>query len=285
MISKYDEFQLLNEAILNEEFDFSKIKDSIKNVADKNKVLNYLINKFNHAKKQPIRKHIAILLIAVFLINFGIKSNKWANNLSAHEIQELTDKIAQQQILSQETIADVININQYIVEEPKMFGNQEFIDATNLHTSDKAIKLIKKHERLRLKGYKIGDKRITIGYGHAELIKTSTYKIGDRITRKQANELFKKDLSIAESGIKRMFQRWKDAGIKIELTQNMFDAMVSMTFNMGVYGMATTDFIQHIKRGDFETAADSIRTTKISDKFPGLEDRREDEYELFTSQS
>jgi len=290
MISKYNDFQLLNEAILNEEFDFNQIKNSIKNVADKNKVLNYLINKFNKAKNQPFKKHIATLLIAVFLINFGLKSNKWANRLSDEKIQELTTKIAAQEILSQENMVQFFNTNLYTNEidnvdesEPRksIFDNQVFVDATNLHTSEKAIKLIKKHEKLRLKAYNIGDNRITIGYGHAEPIQTSRYKIGDRITREQAEKLFKKDLEIAEKGIKRMFVRWKSAGIKIELTQSMFDAMVSMTFNMGVYGMATTNFIQYIKQGDFEAAADSIKTTKINDKFPGLENRREDEYELF----
>lgn len=291
MISKYNEFQILNEAILNEEFDINNIKSSIKSIADKNKVLKYLFNRFNNAKNQPMRKHIATLLITVFLINFGIRNNKWSNSnkLSAHEITKISNEMSYQETMSTEEMAQFLDIKIQL-DEPKelkvpTYNNYELVDAGSLNVTSGTINFIKNHEKLRLKAYRIGDKRITIGWGHAEQIKTSRYKLGQEISIEEAENLFNKDLTIAENGVKRIFKQWKKSGLDIKITQNMFDAMVSMAYNMGVYGLRTSDFIQHIKNGDFQTAADSIKTTKVSKKFPGLETRREKEQELFTGQS
>jgi GH24 family phage-related lysozyme (muramidase) len=74
----------------------------------------------------------------------------------------------------------------------------------------------------------------------------------------------------------------------------MFDAMVSMAFNMGVYGFVTCDFLEDLKNKDYTTAAEKIKTTRINGKvknskgkwetveMPGLLDRRLIEYELFS---
>ena len=70
-----------------------------------------------------------------------------------------------------------------------------FKDPSQLTGSKAAINLIKKHEGLSLKAYKIGDGMITIGYGHAEPEKNSKFKVGDKITKHQAEELFLHDLS------------------------------------------------------------------------------------------
>lgn len=285
MISKYDEFCLLNEAILNEEFDINTIKNSIKSIADKNKALRYLVNRFNNAKNQPMRKHIAKLLVVVFLTSFVVKNNKWNNRLSAHEIDKITTEISYQESLSEEELAKLVGYKIEVGPVKPMFKNQELVDATKLKVKQSTVDFIKNHEKLRLKAYKLGDGKITIGWGHAERAKTSRYKVGQKITREQAESLFKKDLKIAEDGIKRIFRQWKNSGLDIKITQNMFDAMVSMAYNMGVYGIRTTEFLQHIKNGDFTSAADSIKTTKISDRFPGLADRREAEYELFIGEN
>jgi GH24 family phage-related lysozyme (muramidase) len=62
----------------------------------------------------------------------------------------------------------------------------------------------------------------------------------------------------------------------------MYDAMVSMSFNMG-RGIRTSDFIQAVKRGDFDLARKLILTTSenLFDEFPGLKSRRKKESEMF----
>ena len=62
----------------------------------------------------------------------------------------------------------------------------------------------------------------------------------------------------------------------------MYDAMVSMAYNMGP-GIRKKDFLQSIKRGDLETAKQEIANTSSSlfKKFPGLKFRREKEAQMF----
>ncbi len=152
-----------------------------------------------------------------------------------------------------------------------------------LNVSDDCYNHIKNHEKLKLKAYKISDGKITIGYGHAEPKRKSKYRLGHQITELEANQLLMKDLSKAVGGVKRMFKEWEDDGINIKLTQSQFDVLVSMAFNMGITGLRQTDFIQSLKKKDLKTAAELIKKTGISDKFPGLEKRRLIEYKKFLS--
>jgi lysozyme len=97
----------------------------------------------------------------------------------------------------------------------------------------------------------------------------------------EAEKLFKNDLKRKEEGVRRMLLQWEEDGYNVDITQSMFDAMVSMAFNMGVSGLRTTDFIQYLKQKDYEVAAELIKSTRVNSKFPGLINRREDEHNLF----
>ena len=160
----------------------------------------------------------------------------------------------------------------------------KYNDPINMSISKKCVELIKSHEQLILKAYKIGDGKITVGYGHAESIAKSTFKVGQVISEELANELLISDLKVAESGIIRMFKQWKEEGIDIKITQGQFDALVSMAFNIGVRGLRNTEFIDVLKIGNIDKAAELIKNTKINDiKFKGLRDRRMTEYNMFIS--
>ena len=62
----------------------------------------------------------------------------------------------------------------------------------------------------------------------------------------------------------------------------MYDAMVSMAYNMGPK-VIEKKFMDAIKRGDFENARELILQTSSSlfDDFPGLKTRREKEAKMF----
>lgn len=158
-----------------------------------------------------------------------------------------------------------------------------FKNALELEVSENGINLIKDHEKLKLKAYSIGDGMITIGYGHAERIGKSKYKLGQRISEETANMLFEKDLKNASDGVKRIFKQWSDNGIDVQITQDMFDSLVSMTFNSGIGNIRKSDFIQHLKKMDYIKAGETIKTFAVSKKFKGLEKRRKDESKLFLS--
>lgn len=186
------------------------------------------------------------------------------------------------------TISQTMNyINKNFEEDEKKVLIEvvsKFSDPLSMSLSDSAVTNIKKHEGLKLKAYKIGDGKITVGYGHAESIGKSAFRVGQVISERIAEELLRKDLKDAEDGIKRMFTQWREEGVNIKVTQGQFDALVSMAYNMGISGLRNTTFIDTLKSGKFEDAAELIKTTKINDdKFPGLRDRRMTEYSMFTS--
>ena len=144
-----------------------------------------------------------------------------------------------------------------------------------------------------LRAYDLGDGAYTIGYGHAIfkgenegydfLPKYNKIKPGiTRITKNQAETLLKDDIKIAEDIINRILNDWEKENVKPELTQGMYDAMVSMAYNMG-RGIRTKDFIQSIKRGDLKLAKKQIAQTSsgLFKKFPGLQIRRSKESQMF----
>ena len=122
---------------------------------------------------------------------------------------------------------------------------------------------------------------VTVGYGHAEKVSKTKIRVGQKITQEKADEYLKEDLKEAADGVRRMFKDWEKEGTNVSITQSMFDALVSMAFNAGVGGLRRSDVVEHLKRGDYQTAADSIKTFRVSSKFPGLALRREKESEMF----
>lgn len=185
---------------------------------------------------------------------------------------------------------DIINTSPYISHTEKTILQNEISEIKNEVKSPQTFYLsqngwdhIRKYEKFAPKAYKLGDGKITIGYGHAEPVKTSKYKVGQTITEAEANKLFIKDVNIAAAGVKRIFKEWEAKGIKIKITQNQYDVLVSLAYNMGVQGLRMTDFIQEVKKGNMIKAAELIKTTGIDNNFPGLEIRRHAEYEMFIS--
>ena len=144
-----------------------------------------------------------------------------------------------------------------------------------------------------LVAYDLGDGAYTIGYGHAifpdeqegfDFLPRYSKIIPGRtkITKEDAEKLLKDDMREAESIVNRILDQWEEKGIKPPITQGMYDAMVSMSFNMG-RGIRTSDFIQAVKQGDFDLARKLILTTSenLFDEFPGLKSRRKKESEMF----
>lgn len=144
-----------------------------------------------------------------------------------------------------------------------------------------------------LVAYNLGDNAKTIGYGHAvfkrekegydflpnynKIISGKT-----KITKNQAEILLKDDIEKAENIINKILDDWEENQIKPQITQGMYDAMVSITFNMGP-GIRTSNFIQLLKKGDIEGAKKEILVTSenLFDNYPGLKPRREREYKMF----
>lgn len=144
-----------------------------------------------------------------------------------------------------------------------------------MQTSNKGRDFIKGFESLRLEAYPdpgTGGKPWTIGWGH-----TKGVKRGDRITQEQVEQFLSDDLALFELSV--------NSAIKRSMTQNQFDAMVSLAFNIGGSAFAGSTLVKKFNGGNAKGAADEFPKWKNSGGkvMPGLVKRRAAERETFLS--
>lgn len=120
----------------------------------------------------------------------------------------------------------------------------------------------------------------TIGYGHTRNVKPKT-----SITRETAIKFLKEDVKEFENCVKKIFRDWSAKGINVDITQSMFDALVSLAYNTGCGSLrgtsATDEIIDHVKRKEFYEASQKIKSFKLRSGFAGLISRREKESKMF----
>jgi lysozyme len=136
-----------------------------------------------------------------------------------------------------------------------------------------------------LNAYRLGDGRTTIGWGHTGAMSGKTPKMGDVITKEQAQELLNVDATEAANCVRRFLMGWKKQGLNsYMITQNMFDVLVSLSFNSGCPNLRSSEFIKLVKKGKHTEAAKLLPTdsTMIHGGFTkGLTARRKKESKQF----
>jgi len=140
-----------------------------------------------------------------------------------------------------------------------------------MQTSEKGLDLIRKYEGLRLAAYVCPGGKLTIGYGHTG---EDVYE-SRKIDVEEANELLEHDVERFERSVNEM--------VTVPMTQGMFDALISFSFNLGAGSLKGSTLLKMLNSGDREAAADEfLRWNKASGKvLAGLTARRESERELF----
>ena len=114
----------------------------------------------------------------------------------------------------------------------------------------------------------------TIGYGHTG----EDVRNGLTISKEKADKLFNKDVNESAGCVKRFLEEWEKEGVKgKDLKQNEYESLISLVFNSGCNAVRTSDFIQKVKYGEYDDAAEMIKKYRSG----GLENRRKSEYELF----
>ena len=135
--------------------------------------------------------------------------------------------------------------------------------------------LIKDFESLKLTGYLPTPNDVpTIGWGSTNIFGRKPI-IGETITIEQAQVQF--DLEIAEKA-----NAVNDA-VKVPLTQNQFDALVSFAYNVGIGALRSSTLLKLLNQSKYAEAADQfLRWDKQAGKvLKGLTRRRIAERELF----
>jgi lysozyme len=142
-------------------------------------------------------------------------------------------------------------------------------------TSVVGVALIKEFEGCKLKAYLCPAKVPTIGYGNTFYANGAKVKMGDVITQQQADELLRLILPKYEAIVSKK--------VKVPLTQNQYNALVSHTFNTG--GSDTLFKLINEKAG-----IDTIKNWWITryiqadgKTLKGLVLRRKAEYDLYIS--
>jgi GH24 family phage-related lysozyme (muramidase) len=138
-------------------------------------------------------------------------------------------------------------------------------------TNSAGLELIKHFEGLKLKSYQDAVNVWTIGYGH-----TKTAKPGQAISEPEAERLLKADLHDAESAVNRM--------VRVPLTDNQFDALVSFVFNLGAGSFQRSTLLRKLNAGEYQVAANEfLKWNKAGGRvLAGLTRRRRAEQALFT---
>jgi spore coat assembly protein SafA len=140
-----------------------------------------------------------------------------------------------------------------------------------LSMSDQGIRMLEGFEGLRLNAYQDSGGVWTIGYGH-----TGNVHPGEHITQQQAEQYLRQDVGWAQNAVRN--------NVHVPLSQNQFDALVSLTYNLGAHGYST--LLNHLNSGNYAAAQRDFAMYVHDSKghvLQGLVNRRSEEAALFGS--
>jgi lysozyme len=145
-----------------------------------------------------------------------------------------------------------------------------------MKTGERGLKLIKEFEGCKLKAYQCPAGVWTIGIG------STHYGDGTPVTKNRTLPNEGAAIALLAATIGQYEKAVNATGV--ELTQNEFDALVSLTYNIGAGNLASSTLVKMLKAGDSkaEIAKQFLRWDKAGGKpLAGLTRRRNAEAELF----
>jgi lysozyme len=148
-------------------------------------------------------------------------------------------------------------------------------DSKEHKISDSGINLIKGFEGLELKAYQDSVKIWTIGHGTIKYPNGKAVAKGDTCTAAQAVEYMRHDLKGFEAKVNDV--------VKVPLTQNQYDALVSLTYNIGQTAFANSTLLKKLNAKDYKGAAEQFLVwNKAGGRvIQGLVNRRAAEKKVF----
>lgn len=157
---------------------------------------------------------------------------------------------------------------------------------TIMKTSDATIKYMCDKEKFIDSMYYDEGGRPTIGFGTLIDTANESWLMNIKIDRIQGMNLFRIDLKIVEDFVNKK--------VKVQLTQNQFDALVSFTYNVGVGNLLRSTLLRRVNSNSDASLIipafmeyNQVRKNKngkvIFEVSSGLTKRRGEEAKLFIS--
>lgn len=170
---------------------------------------------------------------------------------------------AANQVIAKATDSKVANMLGIVVDE--------------MLVSNLGIDLICDFEGKRLVAYDDGVGVWTIGFGTTVYPNGIRVKKGDTCTEAQAKAYMQNDL--------KKFEYAVNDAVNIPLNQNQYDALVSLTYNIGAAAFSKSTLVKKLNAGDIRGAADQfdVWINAGGKRMQGLVNRRAKEKTLFLS--
>ena len=115
-----------------------------------------------------------------------------------------------------------------------------------MQISETGLDLIRKFEGLRLETYDCPGGTQTIGYGHTG----PDVKPGLKIDTEKATALLMEDVQRFEKSVNDL--------VMVPMTQGMFDALVSFSYNLGAGSLQSSTLLKKLNADDKQGAADEF---------------------------
>jgi len=293
-------------------WNIKKSAESVKSENDAKKYFDLVKEKIKNLpldKKKKIAKYALISVLGLLGYMGGEDpkslnldySKALSDDYNGRKIIYIADESLDDIGVDANNLLDISKDNSNDYNKDNRFKKNVFIKPNNEEISQTLLNHLKEYEGFSEYAYDLGDGAKTMGYGHAVFRdKTNSnnqkkYKflpayediiVGKtKISKKQAEILLIDDYKEAKKQLDKIFDNWKEQGIKFYITQDMYDSMISLIFNRGIKAFRNSEFIQLIKKGPefYSKAADSIKdmSSHNFDRFPGLKTRRKSESNLF----
>lgn len=145
-----------------------------------------------------------------------------------------------------------------------------------MQISSNGIAKLKSEEGEKLKAYLDSRGIPTVGVGHTGMVDGKPVAIGIVISQNKSTELLLQDIQWVEQTIHSL--------VKVTLTQNQYDALCSLIFNIGSSAFSGSTVLRKLNSKDYSGAADAfLMWKKAGTNMNILLPRRQRERELFLS--
>lgn len=192
--------------------------------------------------------------------------------------KEMGGRLTQAQVDYANTLLETMDIEQVKTELINKYKPKR--PDWHMTLSDKGFEMLAVFEGFRSKPYRDSVGVPTIGYGNTYYLDGKKVKMSDPpISKDEAKKL---KMAVIDKDFAPVVNKLLEQQIKNgQITQNMFDALISLVYNIGVGALAKSSVIKHLQNGNKQQAGEAFLLWKNAGGKPILLKRRRKERDVF----